>query len=401
MDLKCYSGRRASLSESSLFILAYIFVLTDFFFFFPEGYRLTGLFYYITISFAVLFALLSQITYSGIINKVFFWSSFGILFFVLGFRDVSGIDDATYREIFENVNRNGVIATFLFSTMEPGYLVLNYLVGSLTDNYYIFQILCTFIPLFLFYKGFEKYRNYISIPWAVLLLISTLYFQMLAVSLVRLFIAVGIIFYFLDTLWTCKTRKYIFIVFLAASIHYSALIMGMFVILTFHEKILFRYWKKLILGAVLFLPFIFMGVSRFAASSMGDRYLRYTEVSGFSLSLGALDTLPFLLFSLFYKRLIPPVKRGFYLVAVVMLAMSSVCALFSTMVPLGRVIFYMNLSLLLLLPAVIRYARNGWFKTGVGCLIIVYAILYLFVTQFLNESQMENLYPYRNIFFTI
>lgn len=401
MRLDVYAGRVASSSERSLFVLVYITILIGFASFFPAGYLLTGLFYYVTISLALLFAGLAQTDYSGKLSKICLWISFSILFFVLGFRDASGIDDKAYQEIFENVNQYGVGTTFLFSTMEPGYLVLNYVVGRITDNYYIFQVLCTFIPLFLFYKGFEKYRNYISIPWAVLLLISTLYFQMLAVSLVRMFIAISIIFYYLDTLWTCKTRKYIFVVLVASLFHYSALIMSFFVVLTLNERILLRHWKKLIFMALLILPFVFTGVAKFAGSFMGERYSQYTEVGEFSLSLDALDTLPFLLFSLFYKRLIPPVIRGFYLVAIVLLAMSGICAICSAIVPLGRVIFYMNLSMLLLLPAVIRYAKNGWFKLGIVTMIMVYAILYLFVSQFLNEPHTETLFPYRNILFTI
>ena len=137
------------MKEGLLTVLSLVFIIPFFWLALPQEQQITGLFYYGIIFFSVLLAAFAQPSFGDDIKNIPLCFSFFIIYFVLGFRDVSGVDDPTYQKIFEQVNTYGVKVTFLFTFMEPGYLCLCALVGLFTDNYYIFQALASFIPLSL------------------------------------------------------------------------------------------------------------------------------------------------------------------------------------------------------------------------------------------------------------
>lgn len=290
-------GYNLEVKEKIVIYTIFSFIIALFYFHFSNEQKVTGAFYYGVVFLSVLFATIAQPSIDRPIKLFPLILSFVLLYFVLGFRDISGIDDLAYQTIFENVNTFGVWTTFLTSFMEPGYLFLCALIGSFTDNYYVCQALTSFIPLLLFYKGFVKYQTLIYIPLAVLLLCGTLYFQMLSTSLVRMFIAISIVFYYsLHFFFYSHTKSYILSIFLAATIHYSALIMLLFTPLTLSKDLIVKHWKKITLFLVVVTPFFFFGASKIAGM-IGGRYEVYGENSEKTFGLDLFDTLPFLLFA--------------------------------------------------------------------------------------------------------
>lgn len=394
-----YLGYDLEIREKLVIYFIFVFVIALFYFNLSNEQKAAGAFYYGVIILSVSLAMAAQPSMNRPVKRFPLWLSFLVLYFVLGFRDISGIDDQAYQIIFENVNTFGVWATFFTSFMEPGYLGLCALVGNFTENYYVCQALTSFIPLFLFYKGFIKYQTVIYIPLAVLLLCGSLYFQMLSTSLVRMFIAISIVFcYSLHSLFQSRTRSYVVSIFLAATIHYSALIMLLFTPLSLSKDLIVKHWKKIALFLILVTPVLFLIVSK-VAGTVGGRYEGYGEGSEKSFGLDLFDTLPFLLFALYYKKMILAEKQGIYVGAIVLLIFSIVCSVMSMLVPLGRVIFYMNLSLYFILSGAFRVSRKN--KILIASMVILYLFLYLSVSQFMLESHAEHLFPYRNIFFTI
>ena len=59
----------------------------------------------------------------------------------------------------------------------------------------------------------------------------------------------------------------------------------------------------------------------------------------------------------------------------------------------------MNLSLWFLLPSIFCFSKKN--KIVIAEIVIVYSLLYLDVTQFSQAQNVEHLFPYKNIFFTL
>lgn len=378
-----------------LLVLSIVASLNYFLFSSPK--KAAAFFYLGMIVCSVGLSSLAQLKPDNRIKKIPLVCSFLCLYFVLAFRDVSGVDDPTYQQIFENVNAYGWRIVFLTSFMEPGYLFMCQIVGYFTDNFYVFQAIASFLPLFFIYKGFIKYSDLIYVPLSLLLFCCTLYFQMLSVSLVRMFIAIGIVFCCtLDALFRGDTRKFVCSILCASMIHYSSLIMLLFLPMTFSPGYVVNHWKKVTFVLSLFLWVLFVMVGKLAGM-IGGRYAVY-EVGDGGFSIASFDTIPFLLMALFGWRAIPHTMWNMYACSIVLLAFSSICTVMSAIAPLGRVIFYMNLSLWILLPAMFKFYK---YRLTVAIVIVLYSFLYLSVTQFWQEQHAEHLFPYRNIFFTI
>lgn len=366
----------------------------------PPSMQTTCVLYYGVVSISYLLLVIAQPHRAG--GKIFTFPvilSGGLMWWLLGFRNISGVDDETYNIIFDQVATMSTFHWIDFLYMEPGYLLFNYIISSCSDNYYVFQAIASFIPIFFVFKGFVKYKHLIYIPLAFLLFAMTLFFQMLSVSLIRMFIAISLVFYFsLDFLFKTKLKKYILSIVLIATIHYSSIIMLIFIPLLIWRKQLEKNWITFLITLSLISTAGFMIVGRLAAA-IGGRYSMYGEGGEEGFSIMALDTLPFFIVAFLFKKIIPKIYQHQYITCIILLAFSSVFSILSEWVPLGRVIFYTNLSIWIILPAIFKFSRHNWLLVAV--LTIIYCFLYLYTTQFLVELNTEHLFPYRNIFFTL
>jgi hypothetical protein len=378
-------------------LITLVGLLSIFYFLLPASFPSTNLFYVSVIFFSIYFAALSEIQSRAIPRKIYFACSFLVLFFALAFRDLSGIDDLAYSQIFHEVRAEGVWSRFISSYMEPGFLFLQYLIGIFTSNYHVAQVVNTLIPMVFFYAAFRKYRAFLSFPLAVALFIALLYFQMLSVSLVRMFIAISIVFYSIDCLWKQQFRKYCCWIFLAASLHYSALIMLLFSPLVFNRVL--KHWKMILLASAILLPLLFIIIAGFA-SQIGGRYESYGEINNFTFSLDALNVLPFALIAWFYRKNIPNEYRTLFLLSGILLLFSCLIELYSSMISLGRCVFYMNQGMILALPTAYKFSR-GLSKWIIATIIFIYMLLYLLIAQFFLLAHGEHLFPYKNFFFRL
>lgn len=128
-----------------------------------------------------------------------------------GLRWRTGTDWIPYYDVFIYANSRDPI-----SNMEPGYLVLNKLIKSFTSNYSVFLLITCFLRLWLFARA-AKYFGVSNIAAILLVCFSAAIFP------VRIHLAVAIYFNAYKYIVEKNFVKYLFVVFLAASVHMSAL----------------------------------------------------------------------------------------------------------------------------------------------------------------------------------
>ena len=71
------------------------------------------------------------------------------------------------------------------------------------------------------------------------------------------------------------------------------------------------------------------------------------------------------------------------------------------MISMGRLIFYMNLSMLFLLPSIYKYERNPVLKILTFFICVTYIYLYALTSVFVNSIHSECVFPYKNILFNL
>lgn len=402
LNMREYNNRNSRIFTRTVILYLYILMLCFSLLLLPEIHRSTGFFYTFVIIGAIIFSYLAQKSKSSIFFNINLFISFLFLFLILGLRDISGIDDPVYSRIFYEVNSFGWIEKFKTSTLEPGYLILNRIVGVFTNDYIYMQLISSLIPLAIFYISFKKYKKSIDISFAVFLLSTMIYFQILSVGLVRMFIAVSIIFKGLYYIPLKDTRKFFAHVLIASLFHYSAMFMSILIYFAIDNKSLSKKAKRFIIIAFLVTPIIFIFVSSYVVPLLGARYSIYGNAGNFTLNIWDFSTIPLLLIILYFYRQKDGVTHDYFLVGFSLLAMTSVLSIYGSLVSFGRLIYYTNSSLFIVAPMVGQNIKKSSVKRILFYfVIIVYCIMYLYRTQFLLDSHIPNLFPYRSIFFDI
>ena len=143
-------------------------------------------------------------------------------------------------------------------------------------------------------------------------------------------------------------------------------------------------------------------VSFMASNILGERYLIYSVqddrdmASGFNIM--KLDTLPFVIWGIIFHKHIPSSKITSYNIFLVILLMSSVVSIMSSFMPLGRLIFYFNCSIIFLVSYWYRYS-TGIIKSSTIFIYTLYCFLYAYVTKLSIFD--NNLYPYKGLIINI
>lgn len=366
---------------------------------FPQDAGHTRYFYLCIISMAVLCAWVAQAEKSKNIKRFFYVLSFLILLFVLGLRDMSGIDDKSYYHIFSNACNMDFKSFISSSGTEIGFKFFVYITSKFTKNYYIYQFIFTFIPLSIFYKGLWNYRGILDLPSAILLFISLYYFQMLSVSLVRMFFAIMIIFYSLRFIMEKNRKRFILFVIIAGLFHISALFMIILLLFTVDIKDFWKkHWKKILLLIVVIIPITNLSIVRILVPYLPNRYNVYNMISAINISFGSFDKLFFVMIALFFINKIEESKREYLNLGIVLLTISILFSVFSFIGGTGRMQYYGNLGMFFCLPVIYRsldYRKLLSLVIAGG--IMIYSFLYLWVTQFNLPSHYERLIPYIGI----
>lgn len=332
--------------------------------------------------------------------NVFLFISFGLLFFILGLRDASGMDDVSYISTFEFLKTGSVLDKWHESHSEIGYMVLNKITNAISSDYFFHQAVCSLIPLTIICCSIYDYRRISVFYICVVYFISFIYVQMLSVSLVRMFIAISIVFYAMRFLFTSQLKRYVAWVLFASFFHYSAASLLLFAPFAWRNgKYIFQY--RIAISLILLECIAVIALAGVMALYVGGRYELYVSTGEMSFNIGQFSSLPFLLFGIYFLKKIGANHKKEYMICLYFTFVGIAMSCLSSIVPVGRVIFYFNLPTMFLFSLWYIESKSQLFRISLSLGVIAYAYLYLSVSQFGIEDHFEHLVPYRNIYFTI
>lgn len=143
-----------------------------------------------------------------------------ILLCVKGFA-LCGVDlTGGYKYNFESATS---MKAFRDQTVEIGFRFINVVVKQFTSNYAIFVFTVALLTIIPVYYILKKYRDCINIPIAILMYAAVFFLP--GISLVRIYLASSICMLSFDALFGKKYIKAVVLVFIASTIHITAVIM--------------------------------------------------------------------------------------------------------------------------------------------------------------------------------
>lgn len=145
------------------------------------------------------------------------------LFILAAFRDVSiGNDTSTYFRTFLLAQRSdSLFAAVQASRLEPGYLIINYVLSHLGCSFNIFQVVITLFIYFSLGRAIYHYSENIALS-CFLFFASGEFFG--TMNTTRMWLAIAILLFSIRFIQERKPLKFIVIVLLAMMFHYTALI---------------------------------------------------------------------------------------------------------------------------------------------------------------------------------
>lgn len=322
-----------------------------------------------------------------------------LAFILTGFRDMmGGYDVFVYASFFDSVpTLNSIlnIQTYdpkLFAHFEPGYLLINSIIKTLYNNTYFFFFIVALLVYSFVYSTLYRYPFML---FSFFIFVSK--FFIVGFVYTRQFIAMSIIWFALKFLE--KDKKYVFLVFLfiAASIHYSALTVSL--ILLIYK---WRFSQKILL--ILFVVSLFLGITPFIKILMSfvNQYMSMDKLDGYAEKAQSVFHIPYFIETSFMAFMALKYRDKIYQMSpryVIMYNMLVLYIVFSylTLRDAGvvRFIWYFVIGYLTLFPILIyKLVKNRW-------LLIFFIALYFSFVYFRNVTVRDDgsNVPYRTFIF--
>ncbi len=344
---------------------------------------------------SLFFVFLSDLITDSFQKKIIYILGLFLFGFLMAFRDKTGIDDYVYEKIFNRIVKYGALYEINRSDMEKGYLGLNYLISFFgIKNYVYVQSIVCYISVIFWGVAFWKLKNKCNLSVLFLLLWSNYYFFVMYAGLVRIFLALPIALIAIVYIIQKKLKHAVFFILLASLLHKSSFITILLVPLI-HEKVV-SHWKAYVLLLFCAIPFLFIFISKVLVPILGARYAGYGNIGAFTVSLGAFDILPLLLIGIYFSRFVNEAEIREYTIGLFLMILSIVFSIWSSLVSLGRLIFFANLGILIVASNIFKQKPMGFIEKFVPCIFIVYSFVYVVHTNFLNPISMEYLFPYKS-----
>lgn len=284
--------------------------------------------------------------------KVVLCSIIGVqLFLISALRYNIGTDDKTYKRMFLEI---AGIKNFFSYPIEKGFGAINWVIGQFTHNYQWMLAVMALLTILCVSMAVYRYAKY---PALTFFLYVTMSFYYASMCLIRHGLAIAISFLGLKYIKEKCLWKYLAIVFLAALIHYSALIMLPIYFIAnidFNVKQMFSL-STLILLIYLFVDKIFLILATvipkykdvYASQEGIDNYLR-----GMSWKSMIVCVLVFILMMIFKKQLLSMSRDNLIFINISFFAV--LISLFQTKVNvLDRMAYYFNSYMIFSLPLLI------------------------------------------------
>lgn len=171
-------------------------------------------------------------------NRFFYLLPTIILVLLAGLRYHTGYDYLSYQNIYESINNFNDIFKL---NIEIGFLFINWGLKFIIDNFQVFIFVVAFFSVILKSKFLKKYSEYAVIP---LLYYFSFYFLVRDMGQMRQALSVGILIWSIPYIYKRDFWKFLSIVLLASSIHFTSII---FLICYFFNKIKLNIPKIIIL----------------------------------------------------------------------------------------------------------------------------------------------------------
>lgn len=273
------------------------------------------------------------------------------LFVISAIRVDTGFDFDDYKNIFLEIS-NLSIKDFLTFPIEKGYELLNAIIAVFTQNFQWVVIITSFLTIFLLTIVIYQYSKYYTLSF--LLYIPFFYFFTL--SGIRQGLALSISLISFRFLKEKKFFKYLLVILLAASFHYTALVM----IPAYFVLNIKLDWKRMsVIGALAFLVYLFTEKIFLLMTRLIPKYAGYGTEAGIEQYLNgqswksmAICLLIFVLMLLFHSRMEEKDSRNSVYLNISFI--SVLISLFQTKVGvLDRFPYFFNIYMIFSLPMLI------------------------------------------------
>lgn len=329
-------------------------------------------------------------------NRLFWIFSLIVPLLLASFRWQVGTDYPTYVSLYYSLNQISAVPQFLdqISTLEPSFILLNFLAKALFSSYVPVFMICALITLAFFYRAIEDYSGQSSVMLAVLVFLCLFYGS--TFNIMRQMISVAIMFFAARYLFKGKYGFAVLWLIVAVSFHYTALVVVPFWIFRKQNR------SHSIVRVILFslLLFIILGLLFFRGFFQSLPLLNTLAINaseGASLSYGLLllrlpIVIPVLLLR---KRLVEHDERNYFWIIMMVfeLAFSHLGYIYDVF---NRLALYFAVSWIVLLPSLVRCIKTRRAQYALGAYVITVIIgLWIYNTAVKNYGDVL---PYRSIF---
>lgn len=329
-------------------------------------------------------------------NRAFWVLSFMVLFLLSALRWQVGTDYITYGQLYTSLNKISTLGAFVrqIPITEPGYILLNFFVKAVFNQYLVVYALCALITLAFFYRAFEDYHEKSSVMLAILVFAALLF--PFSLNIMRQMMAVGIMFFATRYIFRNEYGAAAVWTLVAATFHVTALVVVPFWIIRGDKRwqkisrtAVFAFLIVILFGGVLFRP-VFEHIPFFGALA-GEVDPESKPGIGLLL-LRAPIFIPVLLYR---KKLTAHDERNrlwiiFMLFEIAFSHLGYINSVFS------RISLYFAVSWIVLLPSLVRSMPTRSFQYRMGAyVVLVLAALWVFNTLFNNYN---GVIPYKSLF---
>lgn len=267
---------------------------------------------------------------------------------------------------------------------------------SLFHSYTGVLFLISFLTLLFAFLGLSYYRYKVSLPLAMLLYLSFIYFE--SFNIMRQMLALSIIIFALRYLERHEYLPYLIWCALSAFIHNSSIVsIGLFVIyLSLKNKSVYKLFINLICLLPILLPLIMGVLGKVPVLSIYfERYKLDFDFSVTNLSY-IIYFFPAFIICLYFRKdlLRKDSNNKFYLT---MLLLVFICGLFKLyMIWVARLLHYFSFSVCILLPQCVQLCKKQTNGLLLKSFIILYCLGYFVLFYLLLGN--GDIYPYCTIF---
>lgn len=312
------------------------------------------------------------------------WVCVGVIFaLMMGLRHEVGGDWGNYQRIFNDVKGDSFLEAL--SRGDPGYYVLNWLVGQANGSIYTVNLVCASVMMW----GTVKFCRAQANPWLALLAAVPYMLLVVGMGYSRQAVALGFALLGLVALADGRVRTFVVWVAIGATFHKSAVLLLPIAALASSRN---RLMTAALVGATTLLMYYLLLAD--ASEDLWENYVEAQYQSEGGMIRVLMNVLPGALFLIFRKRLAPePQERKLWIVmAVLSLVCLPLLSLASTAV--DRVALYLIPLQLFVSARVPRLANSVATRTPMVLAGVGYYALVLYV--WLNFAANANYWvPYQ------